>query len=198
MLRRKAFRGLAILGLLPLAAALTVALRGSFYAPLPVDAAEPAAEAGLDELRPRGVHLVVDTYRNRLRVHRGAELLRDTVCSTGSGSELRDPESGRVWIFETPLGERRVERKERDPVWVKPDWAFIEEGMRPPPDGGARLDRLSLGDYGLYLGDGYIIHGTLFPSLLGQRITHGCIRLSDADLEYVYRTVPVGARVFLF
>jgi len=91
-----------------------------------------------------------------------------------------------------------VERKARDPVWVKPDWAFIEEGFAPPEKSRERVDDVSLGDYGLYLGDGYIIHGTLFQTLLGQRITHGCIRLGDADLEYVYHQVPVGARVYLY
>jgi L,D-transpeptidase YbiS len=46
--------------------------------------------------------------------------------------------------------------------------------------------------------DGYIIHGTIFQTLLGKRVTHGCIRLGDKDLEFAYQTVPVGARVFLF
>ena len=112
---------------------------------------------------------------------------------------LRDPSTGREWIFDTPLGERRVERKVKDPVWVKPDWAFIEEGYVPPPKGAEeRYDRFSLGDYGLYLGDGYIIHGTLFQTLLGRRVTHGCIRLGDEDLKYVYQKVPLGARVYLY
>jgi L,D-transpeptidase YbiS len=165
-------------------------------------AAAAAAARRLEERlaasRPRGIHLVVDTYSNRLRVYRGSELLRDTVCSTGSGVVLRDPSKPREWIFDTPRGERRVVRKVRDPVWFKPDWAFIEEGFEPPKDSRERVDDISLGRYGLYLGDGYIIHGTLFQTLLGQRVTHGCIRLGDADLEYVYENVPVGARVFLY
>ncbi len=35
----------------------------------------------------------------------------------------------------------------------------------------------------LYMRDGYIIHGTIFKTLLGKRVTHGCIRLGDEDLE---------------
>jgi L,D-transpeptidase catalytic domain len=164
-------------------------------------AAERTAQARrrLASLVPRGIHLEVDSYGGRLRVYDGETLLREGVCSAGSGSALRDPRDGRLWIFETPLGERRVERKAVDPVWSKPDWAFVEEGRLPPPARHPdRLDRISLGDYALYLGDGYLIHGTLFQTTLGSRVTHGCIRLGDEDLAWVYRTVPVGAKVWLY
>jgi L,D-transpeptidase YbiS len=143
--------------------------------------------------------VLIDTEGSRLRLYRGGELLREAVVSTGSGTLLRDPRDGREWVFDTPLGERRVQRKVSDPVWVKPDWAFIEEGYQPPPAGAReRYDGISLADYALYLGDGYLIHGTLFQSLLGRGVTHGCIRLGDEDLEYVYRTVPRGASVILY
>ncbi len=147
---------------------------------------------------PAGTYALIDTFHNRLYVRRGGELLREAVCSTGSGVVLRHRDSGQEWVFDTPLGERRVERKARDPVWIKPDWAFIEEGFEPPADLGERMDDVSLGDYGIYLGDGYLIHGTLFKSLLGQKITHGCIRLGEDDLEYLYRALRVGDRVLLY
>jgi L,D-transpeptidase YbiS len=146
----------------------------------------------------RETYVVVDTHQNRLRVHKGGELLREAVCSTGSGVRLRDPRNGREWIFDTPSGEVRIWRKRRQPVWIKPDWAFIEEGFEPPKGMRDRVDDYSLGDYALDMPDGYIIHGTVFKTLLGRRVTHGCIRLGDDDLKYVYDTVPVGARVFLF
>jgi L,D-transpeptidase YbiS len=155
-------------------------------------------EARLTALRPREPYVVIDTYNNRLRVHRGDELLRDAVCSTGSGVVLLDPRGERSWTFDSPLGERRVQRKVKNPVWAKPDWAFIEEGYLPPKDPNLRFDDFSLGDYALYLGDGYIIHGTIFQTLLGRPVTHGCVRVGDEDLEYVYRTVPIGARVYLY
>ena len=156
------------------------------------------ASAALERLQPRGTYIVVDTYRNRLHVFRDGELLRTAVCSTGTGIVLRDPRTGREWVFDTPLGERTVENKRKNPVWAKPDWAFIEEGMLPPTDPNERFDDVSLGRYALYLGDGYIIHGTLFKSLLGRRVTHGCIRLGDEDLAFVFNATPVGARVFLY
>ena len=170
----------------------------------PADAPEPAkieqrSQRTIRAAQPRGTWVVVDTYKNRLRVYREGELLREAVCSTGKGSVLRDPRSGRQWVFDTPTGERTVQNKKRDPIWAKPDWAFIEDGYVPPPPGSPdRFDDFSLGKYGLYMGDGYIIHGTIFQTLLGQRVTHGCIRLGDKDLEWVYKQVPLGAKVYLY
>jgi lipoprotein-anchoring transpeptidase ErfK/SrfK len=160
---------------------------------------EQRATRAIKAAQPHGTWVVVDTYKNRLRVYRDGELLRDAVCSTGKGSVLRDPRNGRQWVFDTPTGERTVQRKVKDPIWAKPDWAFIEEGYAPPPSSSPdRFDDFSLGKYGLYMGDGYIIHGTIFQTLLGQRVTHGCIRLGDKDLEYVYKQVPLGAKVYLY
>ncbi|MBP7589467.1 MAG: L,D-transpeptidase [Thermoanaerobaculia bacterium] len=164
---------------------------------------DPAAKAEklagrLATLAPKDVYVVVDTHNNRLRVYRGAKLLREAVCSTGSGIKLRDPRDGREWFFDTPQGEFKILRKQKNPLWIKPDWAFIEEGYLPPKNARDRVDDFSLGDYGLYMRDGYIIHGTIFKTLLGKRVTHGCIRLGDEDLKFVFDTVPTDARVYLF
>lgn len=156
------------------------------------------AKAKLAAVAPRGPYATVDTYANRLKIWKSGELLRDAVVSTGSQTVLRDPRNGRLWVFETPQGERVIERKVKDPIWNKPDWAFIEESQLPPKSGRDRVDDFSLGDYALYIGDGYLLHGTVFQSLLGNPVTHGCVRIGDKDLEYAYNTLPVGGRVFLF
>lgn len=196
---RRALRYLlfTVLGLAVAATAFAgyVASKGGFYAPLTT---LPASQAEKLDIKPEGVYVVVDTHANRLRVYKDGELLREAICSTGSGTILRDPRNGKTWTFDTPYGERKVLRKSRDPIWYKPDWAFIEEGQLPPKNPAERADDISLGKYGLYMGDGYIIHGTIFQSLLGRSLTHGCVRLGDADLEYVFQTVPVGSRVFLY
>jgi lipoprotein-anchoring transpeptidase ErfK/SrfK len=166
----------------------------------PIRLARRAVQAEKDLIRfqPKGVYIVVDSYRNRLRLIQNGRTIRTAVCSTGTGIVLRDPRTGKTWVFDTPVGERVVERKVKHPVWAKPDWAFIEEGWIPPSDPNERFDDASLGDYALYIGDGFIIHGTLFKSLLGRRVTHGCIRLGDEDLEFVYRHAPIGTRVYLY
>lgn len=54
-----------------------------------------------------------------------------------------------------------------------------------------------LGAYALDLGDGYLLHGTRDPASIGARSTHGCIRLTDQDLAWLYAFVPVGVSVVI-
>ena len=150
------------------------------------------------KVQPKGTYIVVDTYRNQLHLIDNGTVIRTAICSTGTGTVLKDPRNGKEWVFDTPMGERIIQRKVTHPVWAKPDWAFIEEGYLPPKDSSERFDNESLGNYAMYIGDGYIIHGTLFQSLLGRSITHGCVRLGDADLEFVYHHAPLGTRVYLY
>ncbi len=147
---------------------------------------------------PHGVYIAVDTIANRLYLKRGDSVLREAVCSTGTGGVLEDPATGRRWVFDTPRGAHRVQAKTKNPVWNKPDWAFIEDGLPIPKSAAERVDTYSLGSYALYLGDGYLIHGTLYQRLLGRSVTHGCVRLGDDDLEAVFNAAPIGTRVYIY
>lgn len=168
--------------------------------PAPEAPPDPEALAGLvkefERARPKGLFVVVDTASNRLYLRKGDQVLLDAKCSTGSGLKLVTDQ--REWTFQTPRGGFRVISKTKNPVWRKPDWAFLEEGEPPPTNEADRFERGVLGDYALGIGDGYFIHGTLYSRLLGRNVTHGCIRLGEEDLEFLARNVPMGTRVFIF
>lgn len=150
-------------------------------------------------LAPDGHYVVVDTARNTLRVQRRDDVILKAVASTGSGTILDDPgKPGIRWVFDTPRGEFKIQSKLTNPVWVKPDWAFLEEGLGVPTDPAQRLEPGTLGDYALGFGKGYFIHGTLYRRLLGKNVTHGCIRLNDDDLRTVYRLTRIGTPVMIF
>lgn len=155
-------------------------------------------EKKLAALAPTGIHVVVDTAANKLYLKDGTKVLREAVISCGSGLVLVNPFGGKDWVFDTPRGERTVKGKITNPVWTKPDWAFIEEGEAIPKSRKERIEEGVLGDYALAIGNGYLLHGTLYKRMLGRNVSHGCIRIGDEDLEVLYRTVPVGAKVFLY
>jgi L,D-transpeptidase YbiS len=155
-------------------------------------------EKRIEKLRPKGLFLVVDTGKNRLTVHDGGRMVREVVVSCGSGGVLEDPRGGRSWVFDTPRGERQIKSKVRNPTWIKPDWAFIEEGEAIPKNSNDRAEEGVMGDYALGIGNGFFLHGTLYTRLLGRNVTHGCVRIGDADLEYLHKNVPLGTKVYLF
>ena len=55
-----------------------------------------------------------------------------------------------------------------------------------------------LGQYRLELGDGYGIHGTDEPDKIGQSVSHGCVRLGDADIAQLYAMSNVGDTVIIY
>jgi L,D-transpeptidase YbiS len=155
-------------------------------------------QAALRRRVPRGPWIVIDQTHNRLRLMRGDETLLEAPCSAGSGMVLKEGAAGRVWVFDTPRGRFEVLSKTENPVWKKPDWAFVEEGEPIPKDPGDRLEYGSLGEYALYFGNGYMIHGTLYERLLGRPVSHGCVRLGRDPLREVYRQAPVGTPVYIY
>lgn len=96
--------------------------------------------------------------------------------------------------WETPEGNFQVIQKVENPVWRVPPGireenpelpAFIPAGPGNP-----------LGSYWLGLSvPGYGLHGTTRPYGVGRRVSHGCIRLYDADIEELFRKVALGTRV---
>lgn len=153
----------------------------------------------LTQLMPGQAYIVVDTARNHLYIKRRDRVMLDALASTGSGTILDKPgEAKGQWIFDTPRGEFTVQSKLINPVWVKPDWAFIEEGLAVPRSQAERIEPGVLGEYALGFGKGYFIHGTLYTRLLGKNVTHGCIRLNDEDLKSVYQLAKVGTPIMIF
>jgi hypothetical protein len=154
--------------------------------------AEQFATAFTNEL-----YVVVNPNGNRLSLRRGQKMLLEAVISTGRNDTLKA--GTRKWVFQTPRGIMSVIRKKKDPIWLKPDWAFLEKGEAIPPlNSPLRKEKGVLGAFMLDLGGGVMIHGTPLENLLGRSVTHGCIRVGSEDLKVLYDSVQVGTKVFIF
>jgi hypothetical protein len=68
----------------------------------------------------------------------------------------------------------------------------------PPMGTKNRKIEGELGKFRLNLGDGYLLHGTPYKESIGLAATHGCVRLRDEDIEWLYDHVPVGTKVYIY
>lgn len=164
-------------------------------------------QAKLDKFTPTDAYIIINTSDNNFYLYKGKELIRHGLCSTGKNERLINPgkKGKKEYVFYTPQGVMKVISKQKNPVWAKPDWAFIEEGLPiPPPGDPSRFESGTLGAYKMNLAtingksDGYMIHGTIYKRFMGQNVTHGCVRLGDEDLEAVYNTLQIGSKVYIY
>jgi len=148
---------------------------------------------------PDNGYIIINSIDNEFTLMKGNNVVRKGKCSTGSMTQLEDDKRGKKFIFQTPKGLRKVLRKKKDPVWTKPDWAYIDDGLPiPSPSDPSRIEEGVLGDYALELGNGYMIHGTIWQRYLGLPVTHGCVRLNDDDLQVVFNTLEKGSNVYIY
>ncbi len=126
---------------------------------------------------------VVVTLKDfRLDLYRGPQRVQSFPVGVGA---LR---------FPTPPGAYYVRSKATNPSWRNPGsgWArgmpaYIPPGPRNPLGTRAlRLDRGAL-----------VIHGTPQPWSIGQRSSHGCIRMRRDDVERLFDLVPEQTPVFI-
>lgn len=94
----------------------------------------------------------------------------------------------------TPTGDTSIIRKAEHPAWYPPASIRAEKpelpSMVPPGEDNP------LGTRALYLGwPAYLIHGTSMPYGVGRRVSAGCIRMYNQDVERLYEVVPVGTAV---
>jgi lipoprotein-anchoring transpeptidase ErfK/SrfK len=144
-----------------------------------------------------GRYIVISLEEHRLYLMEEERVIWSTIVGTGTGTRLEG--AGQQWEFSTPRGMFRVQRKEKNPRWYVPDWAYLERGVPIPPAGDdSRWEEGMLGTTALFLGEGIALHGTNKPELLGQDVSHGCIRMTNEAARMLYHEVEVGTAVFIY
>lgn len=91
----------------------------------------------------------------------------------------------------------KVERKKAGPTWTptaKMHAEYAAAGDPLPAVVPAGPDN-PMGLYALYIGRLYAIHGTNANFGIGLRVSHGCVRLRNEDIKFLFQNVPVGTRV---
>ncbi|MCV2531261.1 MAG: L,D-transpeptidase family protein [Candidatus Lightella neohaematopini] len=90
-----------------------------------------------------------------------------------------------------------VKYKKSNPIWIPTKNIrdeYIRNGQCIPKIFPAGPNN-PMGLFALYLGNYFAIHGTNSKFGIGLRISHGCVRLRDDDIKFLFENVPVGTRV---
>jgi L,D-transpeptidase ErfK/SrfK len=100
--------------------------------------------------------------------------------------------------FQTPAATTRIVAKIINPSWYPTASArkeHLEVGDKLPPVVPPGPDN-PLGHLALQLAlPSYFVHGTNKPFGVGQRVSHGCVRLYPDDIQTLADNAPVGTEV---
>jgi lipoprotein-anchoring transpeptidase ErfK/SrfK len=126
--------------------------------------------------------ILVDRESFSLRLYRHLKLAKTYPIAVGQAG------------LETPAGLYHINDKQIDPSWHVPNsaWAGSLAGRVIPP---GPSDPIKARWMGFWNGAG--IHGTDETWSIGHAVSHGCVRMTIADVEQLYPLVPLGTPVYV-
>jgi lipoprotein-anchoring transpeptidase ErfK/SrfK len=165
-----------------LLAAALAAVAGSVLAAAPQPAFAHGDVVAVRDGYPAGT-IIIHTSQRRL------------YLMLGSGRALSYPVGvgrfGMQWS-----GTVSIDGKYVQPAWSPP--ASIKRANPRLPDvipGGSPHNPMGVAAMTLSGGGEYAIHGTNQPGLIGGFVSHGCIRMYNADITDLFGRVSVGTTV---
>ena len=126
------------------------------------------AETSVEQL------IIINSAYNTLNFYENGSLVREFNCATGA------------LYTQTPQGKTTVANKIKN----RPYYKYGIPGGSPNNPLGKRW-------IGLFGGQVYAIHGTNAPSSIGSNASHGCIRMHNSDVEWLYDQISIGATVLI-
>ncbi|WP_353933144.1 L,D-transpeptidase [Okeanomitos corallinicola TIOX110] len=146
--------------------------RGFFFS----DVAEAKSVQGLDTIKTR---LIVDLSDRQVYVYRYDEVIASYPIAIGKKG------------WETPTGNFQVIHKEHHPIWKHPITGQIFEPGTDSPLGDRWIGFWSDGKNEI----GF--HGTPNTDLIGAAVSHGCLRMRNADVRMLYEQVKLDTPVLV-
>jgi lipoprotein-anchoring transpeptidase ErfK/SrfK len=147
-------------------------------------------------------YVAPEKFRRQVVAYHGNEAPGTIVIDTGSTFLYLVQSGGRAIRYGIGVGRdgfrwqgtQTVTKKAEWPDWTPPAEMIARQPYLPRFMAGGATN--PLGARALYLGSTvYRIHGTNAPSTIGQRVSSGCIRLTNEDVIDLASRVNVGTKV---
>ena len=128
-------------------------------------------------IKQSDIQIVVQLDERKVEVHRKGEIIKEYLIAIGQAD------------WETPEGSFSIIQKVEYPIWQHPITGEIVPVGKDNPLGSRWIGFLSSSD-------GEIgFHGTNEANLIGEAISHGCVRMLNEDIEDLYTYVEIGTTV---
>lgn len=130
-------------------------------------------------IKQSDIQIVVQLNARKVTVYQKGESIKEYLIAIGQEE------------WETPEGTFSIIQKSEYPIWQHPITGEIVPVGKDNPLGSRWIGFLSSpeGEIGF--------HGTNEESLIGEAISHGCIRMLNEDIEDLYTYVEIGTTVLV-
>lgn len=141
-------------------------------------------------------HLAIILEDSALELRQGRATLRRAPLDIGPDSTVRAPD-GRTWRLVRPLGERRIEEKQRSPTYTVPEWVYVARG-EPVPEESARRVAGGLGAYVIRLNDGTEIYTKPASGPFAETVKPGAFMARGSDVAAIFDAVGKDTPVYIY
>ncbi|MEH7347923.1 Ig-like domain-containing protein [Gottfriedia acidiceleris] len=131
-------------------------------------------EAKSSQPLSNGQLIIINTNTNKLSYYNKGKLVKTFSVATGKASSP------------TPTGKFKIVNKIKNRPWYKENIP-----------GGAPNNPLGKRWMGLSVGSAYGIHGNANESSIGKSVSHGCIRMHNSEIEWLFDQINVGTTVII-
>jgi lipoprotein-anchoring transpeptidase ErfK/SrfK len=133
--------------------------------------------------RHYGTIVTIDRGNFRLRLFKRLKLAKSYPVAVGQPA------------YPTPTGRFSISNKAVNPAWTAPNAPWAGAYANEVVPGGSAENPLKARWMGIVNGVG--VHGTSATGSIGTAASHGCIRMTVADVVDLYPRVPVGTPVLI-
>jgi L,D-transpeptidase ErfK/SrfK len=125
----------------------------------------------------KDTRVVVELKHRQVVVYRQGKLLAKYPVAVGQAG------------WETPIGTFKIIEMRRNPSWQHP----ITKEVIPPGEDNPLGERWIGFMAGEQMNIGF--HGTADESLIGQAVSHGCLRMRNRDVRTLFEQVSMGTAI---
>ncbi|HEX8620242.1 MAG TPA: L,D-transpeptidase [Thermoanaerobaculia bacterium] len=146
-------------------------------------------------LKSENFYLSVDTRGRKLRFYYGDTVLREAELAIGASRTINA--NGKTWTFIPLKGAFAIDAKLVNHAWRIPEWVYAMNNQPIPPERPAIPN--GLGQYVLFLPDGYAIHTPPGEDSPLKGVKPGSYMVSEDFMRAVWpRINPGKTQVYIY